>query len=139
MAFEAVHKLKHAEGMVPSNYRVRVNRDTCIGCGLCVKRCPMDALHLEDYPEAKDRVTVVAADNEKGKKELKNKKGQVSEVNLDHCIGCGVCAYKCPSKSLVLERKETITHPPKDVREWVQRVVADFTAVRSQAGDKREQ
>jgi len=37
---EAFHKLKHAEGFTPSNYRARTNDETCIGCGLCVKRCP---------------------------------------------------------------------------------------------------
>ena len=128
--FEAFHKLKHAEGMLPSNYRVRTNSETCIGCGLCVKRCPMEALRLEDYPEAKGRITLVAAHN----KELKNKSGKVSVVNPDFCIGCGVCAYKCPTKSLVLERRETIEHPPKAMREHVRLVVADFAAYRAQRG-----
>jgi formate hydrogenlyase subunit 6/NADH:ubiquinone oxidoreductase subunit I len=99
----------------------------------------MDALSMEDDPEAKDRVTVVQAINEKGQKELKNKKGQVSMVNSGFCIGCGVCAYTCPSKSLVLVRNETITHPPKDVREWVTQVATAFAAARSQAGEKGEQ
>jgi len=88
----------------------------------------MDALHLKDYPEAKGRITVVAADN----KELKNKSGKVSVVNPDFCIGCGVCAYKCPSNSLVLERKEVIEHPPKDMREHMRLVMADFAAGRAQ-------
>ena len=100
--FEAFHKLKHTEGMTPSNYQIRINSETCIGCGLCVKRCPMEALNLEDCPEAKDRVTVVEAEREKEKKILKNKNGKISAVHPDLCIGCGVCAYKCPSKSMVL-------------------------------------
>jgi Pyruvate/2-oxoacid:ferredoxin oxidoreductase delta subunit len=132
---EAFHKLKHAEGMTPSNYRVRTNRETCVGCGLCVRRCPMEALHLEDFPEAKDRITVVATETKSGKKELKNKRGRVSVVNPDFCIGCGVCAYKCPSYSLVLERREVIHHPPTDVREYTRLVMADFAAALDQAGE----
>jgi len=131
---EAYHKLKHAEGLTPSNYRVRTNAQTCIGCGLCVKRCPMEALHLEDLPEAKGRATAVAADDGSGQKQLTNKKGRVSVVNPDFCIGCGVCAYKCPTNSLVLELREVIHDPPKDVREMMKNVVADFQAARAKGG-----
>jgi NAD-dependent dihydropyrimidine dehydrogenase PreA subunit len=134
--FEAFHKLKHADGLSRSNYVVALNRDTCIGCGLCVKRCPMYALKLEDAPEALDRITVV--EREEGKKELKNKKGQVATVNLEDCIGCGVCVYKCPSNSLVLERKEVLDHPPKNPIELMQRSVAEATAAMEQGSKGRE-
>lgn len=131
---EAFHELKHAEGFTPSNYRVRTNDETCIGCGLCVKRCPMEAIQLQDAPAAKNRITTVVG--KKGnKKELKNRSGKVSAVNTDLCIGCGVCAYKCPTKSLVLEHRETIEAPPKDAREYAKLVMADFAAGRA----KREQ
>jgi len=126
--FEAFHKLKHADGLSRSNYVVAINQDTCIGCGLCVKRCPMYALKVEDAPETKDRITVV--EREEGKKELKNKKGRVATVNLEDCIGCGVCVYKCPSKSLVLERKEALNHPPKNPIELFQRNLAQATAAK---------
>jgi formate hydrogenlyase subunit 6/NADH:ubiquinone oxidoreductase subunit I len=124
---QAYHKLRHAEGMTPSNYRARVNPKLCIGCGLCVKRCPMEAIQLEDSPEVKNRVTRITDDNGKVK-ELKNKGGKVAVINTEICIGCGVCAYKCSSKSLLLEHSKVITHPPKDGREWLQWVQADFEA-----------
>ena len=128
---EAFLKLKHAEGMTPANYRVHTNRETCIGCGLCIKRCPMEALHLEDFPEAKGRITVAPAENKEGTKELKNKAGKVSVANTDICIGCGVCAYKCPTKSLVLQRCEVIEDPPKDQREYVERVSLEIAAAQA--------
>ena len=88
----------------------------------------MEAMRPQDSPEAKNRITTVTAENQRGKKDLKNKTGKVSVVNPDLCIGCGVCAYKCPTKSLVLERREIIEVPPKDAREYVKRVVTDFSA-----------
>ena len=124
---EAYHKLGHAEGLVPSNYRARPNTELCIGDGLCVKRCPMEAIHLEDSPEAKNRVTTITDDNGKVK-ELKNKTGKVAVINTEICIGCGVCAYKCSTKSLMLERCQVITHPPKDVREYAKLIKADLEA-----------
>ena len=97
----------------------------------------MGAMRLEDYPEVKDRVSIVAAKNKKGKVELKNKTGKVAVVNPDLCIGCGVCAYKCSTQSLVLERRETIQDTPKNAPEYVMRVTADFAAARAQIKQRR--
>jgi len=105
--FEAYHVLKHHKSHDVSNYRVRNTPETCKACGLCVERCPMEALRLEDSPEAS------------------NKKGKVAVLDPDKCIGCGVCVYKCPTQSLILERKEEIYAPPKDTREWMERWYAD--------------
>ena len=132
--FEAVHKLKHAEGMNSSNYRVQSNSETCIGCGLCVRRCPMEAMQVEDYPETRNRVTVASVKGKDGKVGLKNKSGRVSVVDRDLCIGCGVCAYKCPTMSLVPQcrEEEVIEYPPQDGRQHVSLVTADFKAARAQ-------
>jgi len=130
MWLEAYHKLGHAQAMTPSNYRARVNPELCIGCGLCVKRCPMEAIQLEDSPEAKNRVTRITDENGKVK-ELKNKAGKVAVINTEICFGCGVCAYKCSTKSLVLDRCEVITHPPKDRHEFARLMMADIEAARA--------
>ena len=134
--FEAFHKLKHAEGISPSNYLVHNNPETCIGCGLCVRWCPTGAMQLEDSLGAKGRITVVAAKNKSGEMELKNKMGRVSVNNPDLCIGCGVCAYKCPTQSLVLERREVTEEPPKDAREYARLFTADVAAGRP--GQRRD-
>ena len=108
--FEAYHVLKHHKSHDISNYRVRTTPETCKACGLCVERCPMEALRLEDFPEAT------------------NKKGKAAVLDPDKCIGCGVCVYKCATQSLILERKEETYDPPKDVREWMERWYADKKA-----------
>ncbi len=125
--FEAYHKLGHAEGMVASNYRIRVDADSCVGCNLCVKRCPMNALHLVDAPEAKDRVTAVTKADGKVK-EFKNRLGKVAVLGPEPCVGCGVCAYKCSTQSLVLERLDDLTYPPKNGLEFVGLLDEDFKA-----------
>jgi NAD-dependent dihydropyrimidine dehydrogenase PreA subunit len=88
----------------------------------------MGAMRLKDSLGAKGRITMVAAKNKSGEVELKNKTGKVSVNNPDLCIGCGVCAYKCPTQSLVLERRQVIEDPPKDAREYARLVTADFAA-----------
>jgi formate hydrogenlyase subunit 6/NADH:ubiquinone oxidoreductase subunit I len=70
----------------------------------------MDALQLEKSQEAT------------------NKKDKAVVLDAGRCIGCGICVYKCPSESLVLECREEICDPPKDVREWTKRWFADKKA-----------
>lgn len=105
--FEAYHVLKHSKSHDISNYRVRTTPETCKACGLCVERCPMDALRLEGSPEAANRL------------------GKIVVLDPAKCIGCGVCVYKCPTQSLILARKEEICDPPKDVKDWMGRWYAD--------------
>jgi NAD-dependent dihydropyrimidine dehydrogenase PreA subunit len=123
---EAFHVLKHAEGLAPSNYLARPDIESCIGCGTCVRRCPMKAIYLKDNPEAKDRVTKITT-KDGNVKELKNKTGEVVVINRNICIGCGVCAYKCQSNSLLLERREIIEAPPT-TEERQERLKADLAA-----------
>ena len=76
--------------MVVSSFWASLNSDTCKGCGLCTKRCQMEALHLD------------------------NKK---SVLDVNRCIGCGLCVSTCPTHSLSLVRKPKAKQPyvPKDI------------------------
>jgi formate hydrogenlyase subunit 6/NADH:ubiquinone oxidoreductase subunit I len=75
----------------------------------------MDALSLRESPRAT------------------NKEGKVASLQPEQCIGCGVCVYKCPTKSLILERRGEIYHPPKDVRVWMERYLDDQKAASNQS------
>jgi len=63
---------------VASPFRAQAEPETCEGCGLCLDRCQMQALTLED-----DQVV----------------------LNSTRCIGCGLCVSTCPTGSLILVRK----------------------------------
>jgi len=78
--------------IVSSPFICEVDRDTCIGCGVCVTRCQMDALSLEDDKAILDR---------------------------DCCIGCGLCVTICLTDSLFLVRKPKSEqmHVPKTFRD----------------------
>jgi NAD-dependent dihydropyrimidine dehydrogenase PreA subunit len=105
--FRPYHLLGHSQSMNQSNYQVRVAPESCKACGLCVKRCPMDALELK----VSGRAT--------------SKFNKAVSVDTDICIGCGVCVHKCPTDSITLERREGTTMPPKTGRDWMNAFITD--------------
>jgi formate hydrogenlyase subunit 6/NADH:ubiquinone oxidoreductase subunit I len=64
---------------VSSPFRASRDERTCADCGVCLTRCPMDALS-------------------------RNAEGRIG-LDPDRCIGCGLCVSTCSSRSLVLVRK----------------------------------
>lgn len=78
--------------MVFSPFVAVTSPETCDGCGICVDRCPMEALALGD--------TAVVLD-------------------LDRCIGCGLCVTGCPSESMTLQRRPEAEQRlvPKDLQD----------------------
>ncbi len=109
MWFKAYHEFGHGKSIDVSNYLAAFNPETCIGCGLCVKRCPMETVSLVTSDKAK------------------NKKGKIASLDTEACIGCGVCAYKCPTQSITLEQREKRTDPPINTDEYVERFITDFS------------
>jgi NAD-dependent dihydropyrimidine dehydrogenase PreA subunit len=127
--FLAMKHYGHDGSLTPSNFRIAVNQTTCIGCGLCVRRCPMEALGLTDAPSVKGRETILTGKDGRQLK-LSNKTGKISGLNPIRCIGCGVCAYKCPSQSLTLERNQVEHQPPQTTRDWTMHFMADTKSAR---------
>lgn len=112
MWLESYHKLGHPRSLSPSNYKVEVKAGTCRACGLCTRRCPMDALSL------------------KFSEESTNKLNKAAVLDADLCIGCGVCAHKCPSDSLSLVQNAEIVRPPQTPREFMGSFMADQLAAK---------
>ncbi len=59
---------------------------TCIRCGRCVRRCPMN---LMPY--------LIGAYADSGMWE------QLESLNIDDCVECGSCAYICPTKNSLVQ------------------------------------
>jgi len=68
-------------GTTKSNYIREIDEEKCIGCGLCAKRCPMDAI---EFVEEEKRVIFTP----------------------ERCIGCGVCVHKCPADAIWLKKRD---------------------------------
>jgi len=118
MWFKAYHEFGHEESIDQSNYKAAISQDTCKGCGLCAKRCPMEAIQLAESDQAT------------------NKLGKVAVLETEKCIGCGVCAYKCPAQSIQLAKRDEETAPPEDQREFGMRWAEDMMEAQRRKGAK---
>ncbi|WDP86885.1 MAG: 4Fe-4S binding protein [Desulfobacter sp.] len=79
---------------VHTNYYARVDEEACIGCGICVDRCHMDAIVISDET-------------------------QTARGEPDRCIGCGLCVPQCPEEAMKFEQKKSsdLYDPPANVFE----------------------
>jgi Pyruvate/2-oxoacid:ferredoxin oxidoreductase delta subunit len=77
-----------------SNFRAFIDADACIACGVCLQRCPVDAI----------------SDDEMGK----------SRVERAKCIGCGVCVIGCETTAIEMQpvSAEEWFHVPNSMAEW---------------------
>jgi NAD-dependent dihydropyrimidine dehydrogenase PreA subunit len=56
---------------------LRVDREKCIGCGMCLKVCPHAVLALSE--------------------------ARISIIDRDACMECGACAMNCPVEAIAVQ------------------------------------
>ena len=68
-------------GVCKSLLQIKINADKCIGCGMCAKICPADAIARTDYIAPGHKLASFAIDPAK-------------------CVKCGACMDKCKPKAI---------------------------------------
>ncbi len=83
--------------LTASAYVPVVDGDLCTGCATCSDdRCPMGAVEIVDARAA---------------------------IDVDKCIGCGLCVTGCPHQALALERRREVPVPPENRAEMAIRIL----------------
>jgi electron transport complex protein RnfB len=72
-------RLNLAQGFATSGFQSQVDSNVCTGCRLCAdERCPVSAIEM---------------------------KNDVAVVDVEKCIGCGLCVTACPATAMTLVRR----------------------------------
>lgn len=76
---------------LPFVFKLRIDHEKCVSCGVCVKKCPMGALYIGD-------------------------KGQL-KLQINSCILCRQCKAECPKQAISYGlkdlRKKAINNAPE--------------------------
>jgi len=64
------------------------NEELCLGCGICAKGCPAQAINVTA-----------------GKREDNSRFAATFEVDIGRCIFCGFCSESCPKNAIVMSHE----------------------------------
>jgi len=82
-ALQAARKFSPMQPVATTNYIPEISKG-CVGCGKCIKVCPVVAISISKEKEGK----------------------ALAVVDKEICLGCGVCVRSCPIHAIQLTRRE---------------------------------
>ena len=87
--------IKVVDGGPPS-----VDRDKCVGCGLCVRACPQNLIEI------------ILPDNNIQPKCSNRDLGKTAREACDNsCIACRICERECPAGAITVEEGKPVIDP----------------------------
>ena len=101
-ALSEVEKIEGDVGDFTVTVRKRaryVNEDTCTGCQLCIRACPVEVPNEYDFGFSLRKAVYM---------NFPQQIPLIATIDRDSCIGCGTCAAACPQGCIDFKDKDKI-------------------------------
>src|SRR5258706_1097502 len=94
-------------------YRVQINAQTCINCGICMDLCPVRCLDMTRPSGAGE--PAIASERESPIPGAYAERAwmMLAPVQVASCIGCQVCAQECPTNAITITAGATAALLPR--------------------------
>ncbi len=95
-ALQAAKKFSPMQPIETTNFIPKIQEDSCVSCGKCVKVCPVLAISKSGtgdgslFHDGVNQGTVPCS---------------TPVIDESICLGCGICARNCPKKAIMLVRR----------------------------------
>ncbi len=108
-AFPQLQAVRQAERCLMCHVSPVFDGDKCILCGGCADICPESCLRLVDVARLKGNDTLQSAFQARyGRSPLAGEEGAIIKDET-RCIRCGLCAARCPTGAVTMERIEIVS------------------------------
>jgi NADH-quinone oxidoreductase subunit I len=80
-----------------SRMRLFMKYEDCIGCGQCVRACPVQCIYLKADKRAPTAPAIYAANGQPIKLDV-----HVFDIDMSLCCYCNLCTYPCPTDCIYM-------------------------------------
>ena len=80
-----------------SRMRLFMKYEDCIGCGQCVRACPVACIYLKAEKRAPAAPAIYAANGQPIKLDV-----HVFDIDMSLCCYCNLCTYPCPTDCIYM-------------------------------------
>ncbi len=77
-------------------FRLKINKNLCTGCNVCVVSCPINFTQLKEQGQLTEENAVLLVKNGIAYDIFQ-------ETRSTNCDGCGICIENCPQKAIQIE------------------------------------